>query len=233
MFRFVFRFLLALVAVLGALTTAHAHFVFIVPDVKNPAKVLVVFSDDLDVDDNIPASRLRGLKLTGRFEGGKEAPVECKEGKSCLKGELGLVNPQCVFGTHTLGVMQKGEGKPYLLTYHPKAVFAGADPKHMTLGEKVAPVELVPFVAGSEVKFQFLAAGKPVAEVEVTVIKPDGAKEKLKTDKDGFTSAVPAKGQYGAWARHFESKSGEHNGKAYEEIRHYATLVVDLEGKSK
>lgn len=231
MFRLMFRFMVALVAVLGALTTVRAHFVFIVPDVKNPAKVVVVFSDDLDVDENIPASRLRGLKLTGRFEGGKEAPIECKEGKSCLEGELGLVNPQCVFGTHTLGVMQKGDGKPYLLTYHPKAVLAGADPKHTMLGEKVAPVELVPFVAGSEVKFQFLAAGKPVADVEVTVIKPDGTKEKMKTDKDGFTSAVPAKGRYGAWARHFESKSGEHDGKKYDEARHYATLVVSFPAK--
>lgn len=226
-----FRAAIAAVAALGALTAAQAHFVFVVPDAKDPSKVIVVFSEDLEVDEAIPAERLKGLKLTGRFDGGKEAPVECKPGKSCLTGELGLVNPQVVFGTHTLGVMQKGDAKPYLLAYHPKSVFAGADPKHTTLGEKVAVVELVPVVSGSDVKFQFLAAGKPVADVEVTVIKPEGGKAKAKTDKDGLTQAFPAKGRYGAWAKHTDAKPGEHGGKKYDEARHYATLVADLSAK--
>lgn len=221
-----FRAVLTAVAALGALTAVQAHFVFVVPDAKDPSKVVVVFSDDLEIDENIPANRLKGLNLTGRFEGGKQAPVECKPGKSCLTGELGLVNPQCVYGTHIFGVMQKGDAKPYLLAYHPKAVFAGADSKHITLGEKVAPVELVPVVSGSDVKFQFLAAGKPVADVEVTVIKPEGGKAKAKTDKDGLTSAFPAKGRYGAWAKHTDAKPGENGGKKYDEARHYATLVV-------
>jgi uncharacterized GH25 family protein len=225
------RFVLSLVAGLATVAAASAHFVFVVPDAKNPAQVVVVFSDDLEVDENIPAERLKGLKLFGRFDGGKQAPVECKEGKSCLTGELGLVNPQCVYGTLAFGVMQKGDAKPYLLAYHPKAVFTGADPKFATLGEKAAPVELVPVVSGSEVKFQFLAAGKPVADAEVTVIKPEGGKAKAKTDKDGFTTAFPAKGRYGAWAKHTDATAGEHGGKKYAEARHYATLVYDAAGK--
>jgi hypothetical protein len=162
-----------------ALTTAalaHAHFVFVVPDAKNPAKVMVVFSEDLEIDEAVPAERLNGLKLTGRFEGGKEAPVECKAGKSCLTAELGLVNPQAVFGTHTLGVMQKGDAKPFLLAYHAKAVFAGADPKHALLGAKLAPAELIPEAADGKVRFRFVAGGKPVADAVVTVIKPEGGK---------------------------------------------------------
>jgi uncharacterized GH25 family protein len=101
----------------------------------------------------------------------------------------------------------------------------------VAVGEKAVPVELVPVVSGSDVKFQFLAAGKPVADVELTVIKPEGGKAKAKTDKDGLTQAFPAKGRYGAWAKHTDAKAGEHDGKKYDEARRYATLVADLSAK--
>lgn len=224
------RFVLTLLAGLTTTVAASAHFVFVLP-AKDGKAVTVVLSEELEVDENIPAERLKGLTLTGRFDGGKEAPVECKPGKSCLTGELGLVGPQCVYGTLAFGVMQKGDARPYLLAYHPKAVFAGADSRHTTLGEKVAPVELVPVVAGSEVKFQFLAGGKPAADAEVTVLTPDGGKKKAKTGQDGLTPAYPATGRYGAWAKHTDAKPGEHGGKKYDEARHYATLVFDPAGK--
>ncbi|MBX9623415.1 MAG: DUF4198 domain-containing protein [Gemmataceae bacterium] len=212
---------------LAAGLAADAHFVFVVPAAGDPSKVVVVFSEDLEVDENVPADRLKGLKLTGRFEGGKEAPVELKPGKSCLAGEVGLAGPRCVHGTLVFGVTQKGKDRPFLLAYHPKAVYPGADPKAVALGDKVA-AELVPVVAGREVRFRLLGGGKPVAGADVTVLRPDGGKGKAKTDADGLTPAYPAAGRYGAWARHVIPGAGEHDGKKYEEARHYATLVVDL-----
>ena len=53
-------------------------------------------------------------------------------------------------------------------------------------------------------------------------------KEKVKTDKDGYTQAFEKTGRYAAYFKFNEAKSGEHDGKKYEEVRHYATLVVDL-----
>jgi len=225
------RIWITFASMLVTATVASAHFVFVVPDATDKSKVVVVFSDDLEVDDNISADRLKGLKLTGRFVGGKEAPVECKPGKSCLIGELGLVNPQCVYGSLVFGVLQKGDANPYLLAYYPKTVFAGADPKHFILGEKVIPVELIPVVSGADVRFRFLAAGKPVVDTEVTVLKPEGGKAKVKTDKDGLTPAFPAVGRYGVWTKHTEVRPGEHDGKKYDEVRRYATLVFDATGK--
>jgi uncharacterized GH25 family protein len=224
------RIVLSLLAVAATAAAASAHFVFVLP-AKDGKSVTVVLSEELEVDEAIPAERLKGLTLTGRFDGGKEAPVECKPGKCCLTGDLGLVGPQCVYGTLAFGVMQKGDAKPYLLAYHPKAVFAGADPKLLTLGEKAAPAELVPVVTGAEVKFRLLATGKPVADAELTVLTPDGGKKKAKTDTDGLTAAYPATGRYGAWAKVVDAKPGEHGGKKYDEARHYATLVFDPPGK--
>jgi uncharacterized GH25 family protein len=226
------RSLLAAWAVAVVAAAAPAHFVFVVPDAKAPAKLTVVFSEDLEVDENVPADRLKGLALTGRFAGGKTAPVELKPGKSCLTGELGLVEPQAAYGTLVLGVMEpkKAGTAAYLLAYHPKAVLAGCDPALAAVG-KAAPVELVPVVAGGEVRFKLLAGDAPVADAEVTVLTPDGGKKKAKTDAAGLTPGYPANGRYGAWAKHVVAGPGEHGGKKYSEARHYATLVADLPAK--
>lgn len=215
----------------AAALTAHAHFVFVVPDPKDPAKAVVVFSDDLDPDENVTMDKVVGLKLTCRDAAGKDAAVEHKAGKHELAATVPGTGPRVVFGSLNYGVMQKGDAKPYLLAYHPKAVIGTVPAEKVVLGEKVLPVELIPVVAGSDVKFKFLSAGKPVADAEVAVIKPDGGKAKAKTDKDGLTEAFPAKGRYGAWAKDTVAKPGEFGGKKYEEARHYATLVTEFTGK--
>lgn len=217
----------AAVLLAAATLTAHAHFVFVVPDPKDPAKAVVVFSDDLEPDENVGTEKLAALKLTCRDGAGKDVAVEHKAGKHELTATVPGSGARTVYGTLNYGVMQKGDTKPYLLAYHPKAVVGTVAADKLVLGEKVLPVEIVPVVAGSEVKFRFLSAGKPVADVEMTVIKPDGGKAKPKTDKDGYTQAYPAKGRYGAWAKDVVAKPGEFGGKKYDEARHYATLVVE------
>lgn len=217
----------AAVLLAAATLTAHAHFVFVVPDPKDPARAVVVFSEDLETDENVGTEKLATLKLTCCDGAGKEVAVEHKANKHDLTATVLGSGARVVYGTLTYGVMQKGDAKPYLLAYHPKAVIGAVAADKLVLGEKVLPVEIVPVVTGSEVKFRFLSAGKPVADVEMTVIKPDGGKAKPKTDKDGYTQAYPAKGRYGAWAKDTVAKPGESGGKKYDEARHYATLVVD------
>ena len=125
--------------------------------------------------------------------------------------------------------MQKGEGKPYLLAYHPKAVLGAVVSEKTAVGEKT-PAEILPVQKGSKVRFKFESAGKPIADAELNIMKPDNTKAKLKTDKDGLTEELDGAGRYGVWARHFVNKSGELAGKKYEEVRNYATLVVDVSG---
>jgi hypothetical protein len=129
------------------------------------------------------------------------------------------------------GVMQKGDAKPYLLAYHPRAV-VGTIPAN---GGKVdsLPAQLIPVAAGGKVKFQFVSTGgKPIADAEATVLLPEaGKKEKAKTDKDGFTKEFTGAGRYGVWVKYTDPTPGELDGKKYDEARHYATLVVDVPAK--
>ncbi len=94
----------ALLLALAALT-AQAHFVFVVPDAKDPAKALVVFSDDLDPDENVGVEKLATLKLTCRDASGKDVAVEHKAGKHELTAALPGSGPRVVLGTLNYGVI--------------------------------------------------------------------------------------------------------------------------------
>jgi hypothetical protein len=59
-------------------------------------------------------------------------------------------------------------------------------------------------------------------------VLPDGSEEELQTDETGATSAVATRGRLAAWARYVETKTGNHAGQVYSEIRHYPSLVVDV-----
>lgn len=217
------RFPLSAFAVVATAALASAHFVYLVP-AKDGKTVTVVFSDSLEPDENVPIEKVAGLKLTTRVNG-TDTPVECKTGKHELTAAL-AADAKLAFGTVTYGLTTKGD-KPSLLVYHPKAVRAGATEKEATVGEK-AVAEVVPVSTGGKTKFRLLAGGKPVVDAEGGVLLPGGKKEKLKTDKDGYTAEFAGAGRYAVWLRHTETKSGEADGKKYDEVKHYATLVVDL-----
>lgn len=213
------RYLSAVLGSFALAAAASAHMVYVVPSADEKA-LTVVFSDDLEPDENVPIAKVAGLKLTGRFAEGPEAAVELTAEKHALKGTL-KAKPVVVFGAVDYGVMGK-EGALYLLRYHPKAVLAGADEKAATLGRGV---EIVPVADGDKTAFRVLSAGKPVADAEITVVTPDAKKEKLKTDKDGRTTAFAGTGRFAAYAKVVEPTAGELDGKKYAEIRKYATLV--------
>lgn len=219
------RFLCALMLTGVLAAFAAAHFVYVVP-AKDGQTLQVVFSDNLDPDEAVAIEKVTGLKLMARGDKGETMAVEHKTDKHALTAMV-PAKTKLLFGTVTYGLMSRKDTKPALLVYHPKAVMVGCDAKLATIGEKAA-IEIIPSTHDGKTTFEVHAAGKPVPEVELSVLLPNGEKVKWKTDKSGKTEAIAASGRYAIWAKHTEAKSGEHDGKKYEEIRHYATLVVDV-----
>jgi uncharacterized GH25 family protein len=215
-------------ALLGLLiaATGQAHFPFIVPD-SSGTSAKVVFSDDLSVDTNVSIEKITNTKLTIRDSAGKETALTWKKEDGFYAINVPETGNRIVYGVTDYGVLQKGDTKPFKLVYYSKAIFGNPTEKAATLGEKTA-LEVVPVPSFGKVKFLVLAAGKPVADAEITVLLPESGKKAMKTDKDGFTAEFSAAGRYGAVAKLFENKSGDHAGKKYEEIRNYATLVYDF-----
>ena len=219
------RLLTAVVVAGLAVSAARAHMVYVMP-AKDGSTATVVLSDELAPDEGVSMTGVAGLKLFVRDGAGKDTAAGLKEGKHVLDATLPGSGPRVAYGSVTFGVRQRGESKPFLLVYHPKALIGTVQAYKAAIGEKL-PAELLPVLADGKVRFKLTAGGKPVTDAEVTVIKPDGTTAKSKTDKDGLSEAVEGSGRFGAWARHVVAGAGEHGGKKYVEVRHYPTIVFD------
>jgi len=213
------RSMIALVLLAAAPLAATAHMVYLVPSADGKS-LTVVFSDTLEPDEKVKMTKVAGLKLVGQPAEGRPAALELTKGDHKFTAAL-AAGTKAASGEVTYGLMTKAE-KPTLLVYHPKAVLGGPD------GPTGAALEAVAVTAGGKTRFRLLAGGKPVAGAAGGVLLPDGGQEKVTTDKDGYTAAFAGAGRYAVWLRRTEAKAGEHGGKAYEEVRRYATLVIDV-----
>jgi uncharacterized GH25 family protein len=221
------RTLAALSFALVLATGASAHFVFIVPVPLHTVRF--VFSDSLNPDENVPIEKISKTKAFLRVAGEKPIPLALEKVKDAAAYGTSspLATGDVIYATTEFDVVAKGDAKPFLLRYHSKAVLGTLGKEVKLVGEPL-PVELTAKTETGKLRFQFTAGGKPVAEAEVTVLA-EGKSTKVTTDKEGWTPAQDAKpGQYGAWAKQVSAKSGEVNGKKYEDLREYATLVVEI-----
>jgi uncharacterized GH25 family protein len=211
-------------------SSAMAHFVFVVPD-KEGKQANVMMSEDLEIDKEVGAKFASDAKLTVRGADGKDVPAALgKEHAHHYEMAIAGSGDRVIYGTVDRGVKQGKTGPAYQFTYYPKAIIGDAFGAKATVGESL-PVELVPMGKPGEVKFQLLAEGKPVVNGEVHVILPGAEGEKkVTTDANGETPAFKETGRFGAWGKTVTAKAGEVDGKKYEEVRRYPTLVVDIGG---
>ncbi|HVJ81838.1 MAG TPA: hypothetical protein VNC50_12295 [Planctomycetia bacterium] len=209
----------ACVAGLLVASAAQAHFVFIVPQ-PGATKIKVVLSEDLSADEQVGVERLADTKLFLRGSDGKDAPLATETGKHELTAAL--PGAGVVHGAVDYGVMARGNAKPYMLRYLPKAIVGPGE------GRTGAALEFVPAGSPGKARFLLLADGKPAAKVEVNVVAPASEAKKVVTDAEGLTPEFAAPGRYGLWAKVAAPTAGEFMGQKYEESRNYATLVVDV-----
>jgi len=210
---------LALVALFAGQTLAH--FLYLVP-AREPGKIQMILSENLNPETQIAVGNVNSLKLTARAYGQDRAMITIKS-KHCVAAQV-PDGTSLIYGTVVYGLMSRGE-RSSLLVYHPKLLLgSGSEP---VVGDST-DLEVVAHQQGNRTRFQLLYEGNPVAGAEGSIHLPDGKKEKLKTDQDGFTEAFAGKGRYGLWMRHILDKSGELSGKNYADEKHYATLVGEL-----
>jgi hypothetical protein len=211
-------------AALAAAVMAHAHFVYVTPD-PGGATAKVFISENLTPD--LDASMIGTTKLNLRGPDGSVTPLTLGKGeKAFFTVALPGGGNRVVYGVTDLGVMQRGQSKPHWLVYYPKTIVGDAFDAKMRLDDSI-PVELVPVGRAGSFRLKLLGRGKPQSDSEIMVVLPNGDEKKVKTDANGETETFTQPGRYGAWGRFWETEAGEHNGKKYDEVRHYATLVFD------
>jgi uncharacterized GH25 family protein len=224
--------LLAATIVLAVVTgEALAHFPFIVPT-KDGSKILVVFNDALEPDGKAPIERIASTTLFSIDATGTKTAIKWTKDEHALTVNPPGKNSLVIGGFTDRGFVQSKhtENKPVWIKHYPKAIVGDLALAAKVRLNKHVPLELVPLVADGRLRFQALWNGKPLPEVEVTVLVPDEPKSHAtKTDAQGVTTdAFDLNGRYGARVGFIEKSEGDLGGKKYEEIRSYATLVLHV-----
>ena len=77
---------------------------------------------------------------------GKESVIQWKKGDGFYSLAVPGSGNRVVYGVSDYGVLQKGDAKPFKLTYYPKAVIGSATAKEAVIGNQ--PLEVVVIGAG-------------------------------------------------------------------------------------
>ncbi len=212
--------------ILSAVLSLNAHFGFVVPHAGGRSGDFIL-SEDLKPERYVNVDLIREAKLFVRDAAGTDTPLTLVREGNLFRVALPGKGNRIVHGKANLGISPNGRGpKPFLLLYYPKTILGSLTGKEANVAGDT-PVELVPTGEPGNLRFQLIARGKPLADSEVAVIVPGGKEQRVKTDADGFTPAFHETGRFAAWARLWEPASGSHEGKPYEQLRHYAMLVFD------
>ena len=226
---------IALLVGLAYSAELHAHFIWILPGGAEGAKATTVFfSDSLKADSPNLLKKIAGTRLFTQAGDGRMADLQKTEAGNVYKVVLSDSKCSVVRGVCRYGVVQRGSSPPFLLMYYPKAILPEmpprGEPSHLDLASEATPLEIIP-VHDKPGLFQVLWRQQPVFALEVTVERPGDDKSTTRqVDIDGMFSLeeggkTPA-GTYGMRVGYVDAAPGQHDGKAYKEVRHYATLVV-------
>ena len=215
-----------------AVAVARAHHIWIIPESADGSKATAVFSDTLGPDSAATLRKIGHTRLYVRDRAGNEELVEWTKGETSfaldVPGKDGrTVGGVCVYGVESFDHRLGKHVEPYLLTYYPKTILGAGG--HSKPWDRVA-LEIMSTQTADGVRLQVLFRGKPVPKAELFVLGGKDGRVELKTDEKGeATFAAKVAGPFGFRTRHIEAKAGEHNGKKYGEVRHYASLVLWLE----
>ena len=210
---------LFLVFTVAAVTSAaHAHFLFVHVLPGDESRVEVHFAEtgwDFSADDRM-VSLISNVRVWHPGTGDRSTT---RAGHAMIATHPEGGGPVC--GAFTYGLMRRGD--VFLLEYHAKGV-AGLE-EAMSVGGLDA--EILATERDGRLVLTVLFRGEPAAGAEIVVPTDRFGVETLATDQNGeIEIPMPKTPLYSIRAMVSEPRTGEHEGEAYEEVRHYTTLTV-------
>ena len=219
------RATLSLILLAGAALPARAHFVWLLPGKADA--VSMVFSEEPAPDDADLLKKVSHTKVFAVTADSKTTAIEFAQQKDTLALKLDGKGPRVLGAVCRYGVLKRGESPPFLLNYYAKTWVGAPEQRSLEAAAKHLDLDIVPAETFGSAKV--LWRGKALPNAEVVLLVPGQKPAMVRTGKDGSFSLPKATtaGLYGVRVKHTESKEGEHDGKQYKEVRHYATLVFD------
>lgn len=219
--------IVVMLSVLGFVQRAHGHFLFtrICPPAEGGRVAEVYFSEYATAGDPRYIEKVATAEFTLQTPGGSSRPLPMRKMSDRLRGHVPVSGSIQVSGKLDYGALDRPGAPTFLLRHYSKAV-AGTAEELNSLKPTGTPIELHASFQPEQIVLTALLNGQPLANARIDTVDADLAGEELTTDAEGKATFKPGgPGVYCIYVGHTLSMAGEQQGKAYKEIRQFATLT--------
>jgi Protein of unknown function (DUF3386) len=226
------RFLIpALLVWLFGAVEARAHFLFIKvgPVAEGGRWAEVYFSEFAEAGDPRYITKVAaGTTLRIQKKPGQVEPLNALMARDRLRAIVPSTEPMIVYADCVYGVLDRTP--PFLLRHYAKGIAGTAEEINAFEPEVGTPLEISAKIVGEGKAIQLTALKErtPAPLIEFTTIDAQLNNTTIKANNEGSIVWVPpAPGRYSVTVRSDSKVKGDHNGKAFEEIRDFATIAFD------
>lgn len=207
------------IAMLTFVSSAPAFFLFLGPVSPAEPQLMLFAGDRPKAEEKVSTDAFTGAKVQILAPDGSLSSSNLGPNSS---PKLDPTRVSAVMATVEYGVITRG-ASPMFVVHHAK--FVAKPSEKPTLGGQA--LEITPIVRGSEVCFRVTSQGNAKAGVDVSVwVLGEKSARAVRTDETGTTPGFKQMGEYSVRCSTIEKQDGEHVGRKYGQVRHYATLVT-------
>jgi hypothetical protein len=209
---------------------ARAHFLFIKiePMAEGGRWAEVYFSEQAEAGDPKFVDKIASTQLWVQTAAapGQFQPLAVHKAADRLRAALPSSGSVSVIGACEYGVLARPNQTPFLLRHYPKAIAGRPDELDRLTPRGEIPLEITATIAGDTIRLVALEQGRPIPGAVFHTVDADLAGGEVKAGDDGqATWTPPGPGRYSIYTQVTTKQAGEAGGKAYEEIRSFATLA--------
>jgi hypothetical protein len=209
---------------------AHAHFLFIRinPLAEGGRWAEVYFSEQAEAGDPKFVDKIASTRLWAQTVArpGQFQPLVIHKAADRLRAVLPSSGSVMVVGDCDYGVLARPNQAPFLLRHHPKAIAGDPDELNRMTPRADSPMEIGATVEGGTIRLVAMRQGRPIPGALLHTIDADLTGGEIRAGEDGVaTWTPPGPGRYSVYTQVTTKQKGEADGKAYEEVREFATIA--------
>ena len=231
----------AMLLVMSVSVQSHAHFLFIRIGTQAEAgrSAEVYFSEQAEAGDPRFIPKVAHTKLWVQTTPGEFHPLPVQRSTDRLRAPLPPDRSLSVIGECQYGVIARPNETPFLLRHYPKAVAGTAAELNRMSPRREIPFEILATIGEKDpnksrntneygnIQLTALRDGRPIPNAVFTAIDSELTESTIKAGPEGSaTWNPPAPGRYSIYVRATLPQKGFLDGKAYDEIREFATLAL-------
>jgi hypothetical protein len=209
---------------------ARAHFLFIRidPMAEGGRWAEVYFSDQAEAGDPKFVEKIASTQLWAQSTAapGQFQPLSVHKVADRLRAALPSAGSVVVIGACEYGVLARPKQTPFLLRYYPKAVAGRPDELNRMPPRSESPLEIQATIEAAAIRLVALQQGQPIPRAVFHAVDAGLTESEIKAGDDGHASwSPPRPGRYAVYTQVTTKQTGSAGGKAYEEVREFATLA--------